>query len=360
MAHVNRRQWERFAYPAELKLTASGHVVPARLVDLSQRGMQIIVPVKLHLGDVIRAQVLTPRAALAVAGRIRWVAADRTDGTPQTRAGLLLDPLSRADEQQLIALASERTKPRGEARRRRFLQYDAASVLPELAAHSDVEQEALTVPKHRAPIKLGWGLLLGAALWFVTRLFSWDSDAPTATETDRRTSQRVAASATIAPSLASAERTTIKPKPAPPPPALPAPDTTRATDTTPTTGPSAALSRAPLVTTMRDTTQVFVPISGSLAGLEAKLWTDPPAIAVDLPRGTVALPRRRYELQGDGVVGLSIGQPAGVTQLRVYVNSVLVEYEATAAPGGVTIRIKRDLQSPLGSYSRSPAEPLTR
>lgn len=427
MAHVNRRQWERFAYPAELRLTATGHLLPAKLVDISERGMQIIVPVKLYAGNAIHAELPTPRAALAVTGQVCWVAADRTDGTAQTRAGIAFDPLPVGAEQQLRALASElpgssvivqlpgsddpvrasavRTEeglrlsfalpflregtiltlqpteaeaevarivrthvyaggtgaetrvellvePCGETRKRRFVQYDAASVLPPqvVAAPSDSPDtdtvESLTVPKRRVLKNVGYGVSLAAAVWLVTRIAEPSTaEAPMATETHVQASKPIAAPVR--------QPTPVAPPPVPA--AAVVPDTTPTADTTPAalarpieqSAPRpAATSRSPQVTTFKDTTEIFVPVSGSLAGLVAKLWTDPPAVAVDIPRGTVALPRRRYDLQADGVAGLSVGRPGGVTQLRVYVNSVLSQYEATAAPGGVMIRIKHDLQSP--------------
>jgi hypothetical protein len=450
MAHVNRRQWERFLYPADFRLTATGHVLPARLVDLSQRGMQIIVPVKLHTGNAITAELPTPRAALVVTGRVCWVSADRTDGTAQTRAGIAFDPLPTAAEHALRALASDRpgssvivqlpgsddpvrasavrtaeglrlsfalpflregtiitlqpseaeaevarvvrthvyaggtgtetrvellVEPCAETRKRRFVQYDAAStpapVVTATAAPSD-GAESLSVPKQRLLANVGYGLSLAAAVWLVTRISGLGTaEAPpaqaAATETDRRASKPTAAKPALttpvplttdamplmaaSPSLATSA---IDTRPASAPGVKLVTTPKPASDTTPTTAkqapPPAAASRAPQVTTTRDTTEIFVPVTGSLAGLDAKLWTDPPAVAVDIPRGSVALPRRRYDLQADGIAGLSVGKPGGVTQLRVYVNSVLSQYEASAAPGGVVIRIKRDLQSPHSSH----------
>ena len=445
MAQVNRRQWERFAYPAELRLTATGHLLPAKLVDISERGMQIIVPVKLYAGNAIRAELPTPRAALAVTGRVCWVAADRTDGTPQTRAGISFDPLPSAAEQQLRALSHERpgnsvivqlpgsddpvrasavrteeglrlsfalpflregtiitlqpteaeaevarvvrthvyaggtgaetrvellVEPCAETRKRRFVQYDAASVVPpEVVPQQSYAVESLTVPKRRLLKKVGYGVSLAAAVWLLARITEPGTAEAPATETDLQASKPMAAPATApmhAPALAAApgaeavaavvmpatEAATAIVAPTPVIATNKLPDTTPAADTTPapkieqSTPRPAAASRTPQVTTSKDVTEIFVPVSGSLAGLDAKLWTDPPAVAVTIPRGTVALPRRRYDLQADGVAGLSVGRPGGVTQLRVYVNSVLSQYEATAAPGGVSIKIKRDLQSP--------------
>ncbi|HTU61355.1 MAG TPA: PilZ domain-containing protein, partial [Polyangiales bacterium] len=436
MAHVNRRQWERFAYPAELRLTATGHLLPAKLVDISERGMQIIVPVKLYAGNAIRAELPTPRAALAVTGRVCWVASDRTDGTAQTRAGIAFDPLPGAAEQQLRALSSERpgnsvivqlpgsddpvrasavrteeglrlsfalpflregsivtlqpteaeteaevarvvrthvyaggtgaatrvellVEPCAETRKRRFVQYDAASmVLPQVVAASDAAPsdggEALAVPKRRVLRNVGYGVSLAAAVWLVARIAEpGTAEAPASTQTDVQASKPIAASVraaavTTAPSVPvrvtepaaqiRMPEASLAPARVPEPVLATAP---RPTDTTPladtTAAPKveqpmprpAAASRSPQVTTYKDTTEIFVPVSGSLAGLSAKLWTDPPAVSVDIPRGQVALPRRRYDLQADGLAGLSVGRPGGVTQLRVYVNSVLSQYEAT-------------------------------
>ena len=86
-------------------------------------------------------------------------------------------------------------------------------------------------------------------------------------------------------------------------------------------------------------------MTGSLAGLTTKIWSDPSAVVVEIPRGQLAAAEKHYDIQKDGVIGISIGRPGGVTQIRVYVNSILSQYTATAVPGGVNIRIKRDLQS---------------
>jgi hypothetical protein len=236
-------------------------------------------------------------------------------------------------------------EPCAETRKRRFVQYDAASLAPQPVAQD--APESLIVPKRRVLRNVGYGLSLAAAVWLVTRVAEpGTADAPVETETDLQASKPIAALTSEAlpkqPQAANAPPNRSEAK---------LPDTThKAADTTPPLAEPAprpaAAGRAPLVTTFKDTTEIFVPVHGSLAGLDAKLWTDPPAVAVDIPRGAVALPRRRYDLQADGVAGLSVGRPGGVTQLRVYVNSVLSQYEATAAPGGVLIRIKRDLQSP--------------
>jgi hypothetical protein len=103
----------------------------------------------------------------------------------------------------------------------------------------------------------------------------------------------------------------------------------------------------PIATTPRfassgDTSELFVPISGSLAGLRAAVWVDPPALALDIPAGRITLPRTRYEIRDGGVQGLSFGRPHNVTQLRVYLTGPLTHYTTTEAPGGVTIRMKRD------------------
>ena len=441
MAQVNRRQWERFAYPTEFRLTATGHVLPAKLVDLSQRGMQVIVPVKLHPGNSIRGELPTPGAALSVTGRVCWVAADRTDGSAQTRAGIAFDPLPEATEQALYALAIEHpgdsvlvhlpgnddpvrasavrtddgirlsfalpflragsivtlqppsasaeaavarvvhthvyagatgaetrvqllVQPSVETRKRRFVQYDAANLPPDHHAHTAAavsdNAESLTVPKRRLVANLGVALALTAALWLGVQLARQsDTDLPRRSETDQNASKPLADGAAIAaPSAAPAAPTQTSPAPsARSTGAVPlrAPGAAAPAHSLPTPKPAAdtghpkldrAPSPTPKVTTANGSTEIFVPVNGSLVGLDAKLWTDPPAVAVDLPHGTVALPRARYDLEATGVAGLSVGRPSGRTQLRVYVNSVLTQYEANAAPGGVVIRLKHDLQSP--------------
>ena len=428
MAHVNRRQWERFAYPAELQLTATGHVLPAKLVDLSERGMQVVVPVKLYAGNAIRAELPTPRAApLVVTGTVCWAAADRTDGTAQTRVGIAFEALQPGAEQELRTLASERpgptvslqlpgsdepvrasairtsqgvrlsfalpflregtiitlqpseadaevarvvrthvyaggtgaearvellVEPCNEARKRRFVHYDAlpASV-PEIVEETPTtpseDPESLSVPKRRVLANVGYGLSLAAAVWLVSRL-----GASGAEETE--TSPKLVPSALIS---AQPRATDLRPIVSDKPPVLevetkpvaqaePIVPPKPVVDTKPESDTTASTARSPVISSTKDTSEIFVPVTGSLAGIATKLWTDPPAVVVEIPRGQVALPRRKYDLHGDGVVGLSVGRPGGVTQLRVYVNSVLAQYDASAVPGGVSIRIKRDLHSP--------------
>src|ERR1700712_3247082 len=85
MAQENRRQWERFAHPAELQLTAGGHVLPVRLIDVSRQGMQVVAPVLLHVGDEVGTSLpatlptATSRATGAVRGRVCWTAPARAD-----------------------------------------------------------------------------------------------------------------------------------------------------------------------------------------------------------------------------------------------------------------------------------------
>lgn len=421
MAHVNRRQWERFAYPAELQLTATGHVLPAKLVDLSERGMQVVVPVKLYAGNAIRAELPTPGAApLVVTGSVCWTAADRTDGTAQTRAGIAFEALQPGAEQELRALASERpgmsvslqlpgsdepvrasairtrqgvrlsftlpflregtiitlqpseadaevarivrthvyaggtgaearvellVEPCSEARKRRFVHYDALPAsLPDVIETTTTPtasdgSESLSVPKRRVLANLGYGLSLAAAVWLVSRLGASGADE---TETSPKLvpsaliSAQPRATTDLRPSVEA--QAVVHAEPAVPP--KPTVDTKPVSDTT------VSPARSPAISSTKDTNEIFVPVTGSLTGIATKLWTDPPAVVVEIPRGHVALSRRKYDLHGDGVVGLSVGRPGGVTQLRVYVNSILTQYDATAVPGGVSIRIKRDLHSP--------------
>ncbi|HET8939263.1 MAG TPA: PilZ domain-containing protein [Polyangiales bacterium] len=428
---MNRRQWERTAYPAELRITATGHVLPAKLVDLSERGMQVVVPVKLYPGNPVRAELPTPGAALVVTGTVCWTAADRTDGTAQTRAGIAFEALQPGAEKELRALASERpgtsvslqlpgsdepvrasairtsqgvrlsfalpflregtiitlqpseadtevarivrthvyagstgadarvellVESCSETRKRRFVHYDA---LPASVSHAVEDTrpandggELPAVPKRRVLTNVGYGLSLAAAVWLVSRLGASGAD-------QTETSPELAPSALISaqpratdlrPILTDTLPEAAQPAPVAPAEAIakaePAPAVQPASDTTVETKPTVSVTRSPVVSSTKDTSEIFVPVTGSLAGISTKLWTDPPAVVVEIPRGQIALARRKYDLHGDGVVGLSVGRPGGVTQLRVYVNSILSQYEASAAPGGVSIRIKRDLRSP--------------
>jgi len=67
---------------------------------------------------------------------------------------------------------------------------------------------------------------------------------------------------------------------------------------------------------------------------------------VSLPAGSLELRAERYDLNAGGVSALRVGKVRGVTQLRVYLTTVLSRFEALPARGGIVIRLKRDLQSP--------------
>jgi hypothetical protein len=429
MANVNRRQWERFAYPSELQLTADGHALPATLVDLSQRGMQVLVPIKLRVGDVVHAALPVREPALAATARVCWAVADRTGGIPRTRAGLAFELLPPAAEQQLLASAlarasgsvtvrfpgsdalvsarrtatehgfqlsfglpflregavltlqpseagsqAERTQvvrsrvyvggpdteawvelvvqPCTEARKRRFVQYDTQQASLPVPSDSTPANDAdeLVVPKQRVFRRLGVGAALVAALWLVAR---WGQ--PGAADVSKSQQAAVAP-----PQLEAADGSSLETSQP-----MAAAETEqdegssgaegRADEEVHSTAdgaaapatppPTPALAATPIITTTKDTTEIFVPTIGSLSGLTTKQWTNPPAVVVELPRGHVALAKKHYDIAAHGVVGLSVGRPGGVTQLRVYVNSILSQYDASAAPGRLLVRIQRDLQS---------------
>jgi hypothetical protein len=239
-------------------------------------------------------------------------------------------------------------EPCGETRKRRFVHYDTLIAMPPEVAEetppASAGDESLTVPKRRVLANVGYGLSLVAAAWLVSRL-----GASGAAETE--TSPEIAPSALISAQPRATDLRPIVTDEAPLPASIPVAEPKPIVLPKPVveakpTSDTTVIPRTPVISSTKDTSEIFVPVTGSLAGLATKLWTDPPAVVVEIPRGHVALPRRKYDLRGDGVVGLSVGRPGGVTQLRVYVNSILAQYDASAVPGGVSIRIRRDLQSP--------------
>jgi hypothetical protein len=112
-------------------------------------------------------------------------------------------------------------------------------------------------------------------------------------------------------------------------------------ESTPWAARSAGAS-APRCMSTGDSTELFVPVSGSIAGLQMAVWADPLALALDLPAGRIALPRSRYEIRSGVVQRMSFGQPHKVTQLRVYLTAPVTRYSASETQGGVVIHLKHE------------------
>lgn len=115
---------------------------------------------------------------------------------------------------------------------------------------------------------------------------------------------------------------------------------------------TAAPANAPIVSVTGDQSDVFVPVEGSVADLRLALWVEPLAVVADLPSGRIPLTQPRYDIKAGGVSAVSIGKNRGVTQVRVLLNALLTRYSAERAPGGIVIRMKRDLRPlPAGAAS---------
>jgi hypothetical protein len=100
----------------------------------------------------------------------------------------------------------------------------------------------------------------------------------------------------------------------------------------------------PTLTVSGDTSEVFVPTRGSLAGLRAAIWVEPFALVIDLPEANPALAHTRYALKAGGIKLLTVGEAHGVTQLRLFLDELLARYSTEATTGGLLIRLKRDLR----------------
>jgi hypothetical protein len=140
--------------------------------------------------------------------------------------------------------------------------------------------------------------------------------------------------------------------PAAPPPAAPG-DTDEKAPRELAAGPSASPVEArpihdvggdPTLTISGDTSEVFVPTRGSLAGMRAAIWVDPFALVIDLPEANPSLAHSRYALKAGGIKLLTVGEAHGVTQLRLFLDELLARYSTEATTGGLLIRLKHDLR----------------
>jgi hypothetical protein len=128
-------------------------------------------------------------------------------------------------------------------------------------------------------------------------------------------------------------------------------DIKAATDIKAVTAPSAPLAPAkpevhsdPTLKVEGDSSELFVPMSGTLGGMHDAMWIDPFALVIDLPEARLLLAQTRYALKSGGIKQLTVGQLHGVTQLRVYLDALLAHYSVEVVTGGMRIRLKRDLR----------------
>jgi hypothetical protein len=109
--------------------------------------------------------------------------------------------------------------------------------------------------------------------------------------------------------------------------------------------PAPEVADGPTLRLDGDSTEVFVPMHGALAGWRDAVWSDPPALVIDLPAtARVPFPRQRYNLQSAGVTYVSAVDLRGVTQLRVFLDAPLGRYAIAALERGFVIRLQRDLR----------------
>jgi len=318
----------------------------------SEGGVRLHVPLPSFVnGSTIKFERLTADRALE--GRV-------------VKAQLRVSPETQGLELDLLL------EPCEPARKRRYMVYEPGKTrVPATPPAHDQRAERAVIPKARVYRALAGSALLGCALWAsftiareLTR--QHPSAARASAHTLQRSQQRqpVLRAAPAAPLAAPAPKPPPASEARPPdvavsvpsgPGALhgaaspetssqsptPAAATTISASAPEPTQDSAATDK-PRVVSHGDTSEIFVPVTGSLAGLRTALWTDPPAVVVEIPDGQVALPQARYNIRAGAVVGLSVGKPKGVTQLRVYVTELLARYTASAAPGGVTIYMKHE------------------
>jgi hypothetical protein len=265
-----------------------------------------------------------------------------------------------------------RLEPRRPTRARRYTMYEAPDEVIDGFALAGRREPELTVPKARAArlIVLGLTLLVVGTVGMLAAGRVWQSErnGPTVRSLGKpesagdslgQSATETSVSSASVPPANAASNPTLKAPPAaaasvtdqPPSKPSDAPaDLKRAFENhgaaSPTHAdepPAAEGGDEPSLRVNGDTSEVIVPVIGSLAGARTALWVEPRALVVDLPQAQFRLSKSRYALSGGGVAALSVGKNHGTPEVRVLLDELLARYSTQEVPGGLLIRMKRDL-----------------
>jgi len=331
----------------------------------SERGVRLHVPLpSIAQGSTIKFMSLSPETPLE--GRVLETEVTMCRKTQAFELSLVLEP----------------SEP---ARRRRYTVYDQPAVVS--AAHvSDAAVPPPSVGRSRWHVALlTAAVLLGGLGWFgvatrpvfhmrphhvalevpavpaVPAVQATSAELQTQRQVDPAaaapTTEATAALVEPEPTVIAVAEDALRTTPADPsaernaPPRGPAPSSQEAERAGEEPGePAAARARPdaspapntgdPTFTIDDQLNEVFVPVHGSLASLRTAVWADPSALVVDLPDATVGLTHARYSTHTGCLLGLSVGRPRGVLQLRVYLSEKVVRYTTNESPGGLLIRVR--------------------
>jgi hypothetical protein len=88
-----------------------------------------------------------------------------------------------------------------------------------------------------------------------------------------------------------------------------------------------------------DVTRVVLPFEGSLAQMQARLWAQPFALAIDVPNGRTLLDEGTHRLRRGGVGDVRIHRRDGTELLRVDLTVPLARYDVSAHEGSLELSL---------------------
>jgi hypothetical protein len=102
-----------------------------------------------------------------------------------------------------------------------------------------------------------------------------------------------------------------------------------------------ALAAQPETVLEADATRVRIPFEGNLEDMQALLWSEPLALAIDLPHGSTALAQGRYSIGAGGITDLRVNKRADALLIRVKLSSPITRYSITVEDGTLEARLER-------------------
>jgi hypothetical protein len=114
MAQADARQWQRYGYPADVRLgfepagRSPARSLAAVSFDLGLGGMQLRAAGGLSVGTRLTCRLPDAHGGLALPARVRWCQADAAAGSPLCfRVGVEFEPLPSGTHQKLQAIVSQ-------------------------------------------------------------------------------------------------------------------------------------------------------------------------------------------------------------------------------------------------------------
>jgi len=102
-----------------------------------------------------------------------------------------------------------------------------------------------------------------------------------------------------------------------------------------------ALAAQPETVLEADATRVRIPFEGNLEDMQALLWSEPLALAIDLPHGSTALAQGRYSIGAGGITDLRVNKRADALLIRVKLSSPITRYSITVEDGTLEARLEQ-------------------